>query len=139
MTGTPLADLTVRVDRPDAHIFAYVEDVAPDGTVSVVTEGRLAASLRATGEAPYELPSGVPYHRSFREDARPLTPGVAARMQFDILPMSYVFREGHRMQITVTGYDHRESIPLPDAHGASIEVVTDPDRPSLIQLPVVKL
>ncbi|WP_431937865.1 CocE/NonD family hydrolase [Nocardia grenadensis] len=137
VTGTPLADLTVRVDRPDAHIFAYVEDVAPDGTVSVVTEGRLAASLRAESEAPYALPPGVPYHRSYREDARPLTPGVAARLRFDILPLSYVFREGHRMQLTVTGYDHRESIPLPDAHGSTIEVVTDRAQPSLVQLPVV--
>ncbi|MFI5720562.1 CocE/NonD family hydrolase [Nocardia sp. NPDC051750] len=138
VTGTPLADLTVRVDRPDAHIFAYVEDVAPDGTVSVVTEGRLTASLRAESEAPYTLPAGVPYHRSFREDAQPLTPGEAVRMRFDILPLSYVFREGHRMQITVTGYDHRESIPLPDAHGSTIEVVSDPAQPSLVQLPVVQ-
>ncbi|WP_280434873.1 CocE/NonD family hydrolase [Nocardia carnea] len=137
VTGTPVADLTIRVDRPDAHIFAYVEDVAPDGTVSVVTEGRSAASLRAESPAPYKLPDAVPYHRSFREDAQPLIPGQAVRMRFDILPLSYVFRAGHRMQITVTGYDHRESIPLPDAHGSTVEVVSDPAQPSLIRLPVV--
>ncbi|WP_280420829.1 CocE/NonD family hydrolase [Nocardia carnea] len=112
VTGTPVADLTIRVDRS-------------------------AASLRAESPAPYKLPDAVPYHRSFREDAQPLIPGQAVRMRFDILPLSYVFRAGHRMQITVTGYDHRESIPLPDAHGSTVEVVSDPAQPSLIRLPVV--
>ncbi|MDI9975977.1 CocE/NonD family hydrolase [Rhodococcus sp. IEGM 1307] len=138
VTGTPIADVTVRVDRDDAHIFAYIEDVAPDGTVSVITEGRLTASLRAETEAPYELPAEVPFHRSYREDAQPLTPGEATRMRFDILPMSYVFRAGHRIQVTVTGYDHRETIPLPDAQGSTVEIVSDPSSPSLVQLPVAQ-
>jgi hypothetical protein len=47
-------------------------------------------------------------------------------------------RAGHRIQLTVTGADHRGSGPLPDAPGARIEVLTDPARPSLVQLPIAR-
>jgi len=135
LTGSPVADLQVRVDRPDAHVFAYLEDVAPDGTVTVITEGRLKASLRAEHPPAYALPEGVPWHRAYAEDAAPLAPGEVARLRFGLLPTSYVVRAGHRIQVTVTGADHRESAPLPDAAGARIEVLTDPARPSLVHLP----
>lgn len=137
VTGTPIVELAIRSDRTDGHIFAYVEDVAPDGSVEVITEGRLTASLRAESEAPYRLPDGVPFHRSYREDAQPLVPGQVATLSFDILPMSWIFRENHRMQITVTGSDHRGSIPLADADGARIDVVSDETTPSLIRMPIV--
>jgi hypothetical protein len=135
ITGSPVADLQVRVDRPDAHVFVHLEDVAPDGSVTVITEGRLRASLRAEHPSPYALPEGVPWHRAYAEDAAPLAAGEVVRLRFGLLPSSYVVRAGHRIQVTVTGADHRESGPLPDARGARIEVLTDPARPSLVHLP----
>ena len=47
VTGHPEVSLWVDIDGEDAHVFAYLQDVAPDGTVSPVTEGRLRATLRA--------------------------------------------------------------------------------------------
>jgi uncharacterized protein len=135
LTGSPVADLQVRVDRPDAHVFAHLEDVAPDGTVTVITEGRLQASLRAEHPSPYALPAGVPWHRAYAQDAAPLAAGEVARLRFGMLPTSYVVRAGHRIQLTLTGADHRGSGPLPDAPGARVEVLTDPARPSLVHLP----
>jgi predicted acyl esterase len=92
--------------------------------------------LRAEHPAPYRLPDGVPWHRSYAQDAIPLAAGEIARLRIGMLPTSYVVRTGHRIQVTVTGADHRGSAPLPDAQGARIEVLTAPDRPSLVQLPI---
>jgi uncharacterized protein len=136
VTGAPVVDLQVRVDRPDAHVFAHLEDVAPDGTVRVITEGRLRVSLRAEHRAPHTLPEGVPWHRAYAQDAAPLAAGETARLRFAMLPTSYLLRAGHRLQVTVTGSDHRESGPLPDAVGARIEVLADPATPSLVHVPV---
>ncbi|MBP2370654.1 CocE/NonD family hydrolase [Pseudonocardia parietis] len=135
LTGTPVADLTVRTDRRDAHVFAYLEDVAPDGTTTVITEGRQQVSLRAEHPAPYALPPGVPWHRAHAADAAPVAPGEATRLRFAMLPTSYLIRAGHRVQITVTGYDPRETGVLPDADGARIDVLSGPANPSSVALP----
>lgn len=135
LTGTPVVDLSVRVDRPDAHVFAYLEDVAPDGTTTVITEGRQQVSLRAEHPAPYAIPAGAPWHRSYAEDAAPVAPGEIARLRFAMLPTSYLLRAGHRLQVTASGFDPRESGALPDSDGARIEVLSGPATPSEIVLP----
>jgi uncharacterized protein len=96
-----------------------------------------ALALAAACSAPEQvLPDGVPWHRAHTQDVAPLAAGEIARLRIGMLPTSYVVRAGHRIQVTVTGADHRASAPLPDANGARIEVLTAPDRPSLVQLPV---
>ena len=136
VTGNAIADLWIASDQPDANIFAYLEDVAPDGSVTVVTEGRLKASLRKEATAPWTMPEGVPWHRAYAQDAQPLKPGEAVRLRFDMMPTSYVFRKGHRMQITLTGSDHRErarDIATPPR----ITLYSDPARPSSVAIPVI--
>ena len=135
VTGHGLADLWISADAPDANIFLYVEDVAPDGKIFVVTEGRLKASLRKLNEAPWALP-GLPWHRAYAADAEPLKPGVPARLQFDIMPTSYVFRKGHRLQLTVTGSDYRERARAESAP-PTITLHSDRSRPSSVTLSVV--
>lgn len=136
LTGHGLADLWISAEASDANLFLLVEDVAPDGTVKVVTEGRLKASLRRLHEAPWALP-GLPWHRAFAEDAQPLVPGEPVRLQFDILPASYVFARGHRIQFTVTGSDHRERARDPGAQPAAITLLGDAAHPSTVSLPLV--
>ncbi|HSX57421.1 MAG TPA: CocE/NonD family hydrolase [Sphingomonas sp.] len=132
ITGHPLADLWVVSDAPDEHVFAYLEDVAPDGTVTVVTEGRLKASIRKTGDAPWNM-LGLPWHRGFEEDAQPLKAGEPARLQFAMLPASWVFRKGHRLQITVTGWDWRERQALKTP--STIRILNDAQHRSTVTLP----
>ncbi|MET0246127.1 MAG: CocE/NonD family hydrolase [Sphingomonas sp.] len=132
ITGHPIADLWIVSDTPDEHLFAYLEDVAPDGKVTVVTEGRLKASIRKTSAAPWQM-SGLPWHRGFREDSEPLKAGEPARLQFAMLPASYVFRKGHRLQVTVTGWDWRER--KAPATTSTIRIVDDARHRSIVQLP----
>lgn len=136
VTGHPLADIWIAADAPDANLFLYLEDVAPDGSVKVVTEGRLKASLRKTGEAPWALP-GLPWHRAFAEDVQKLKPGEPVRLQFDLMPTSYVFAKGHRVQFTFTGSDHRERARDADAQPATITLISDREHPSTVSLPLV--
>ena len=137
VTGSGVADLWISADAPDANIFAYLEDVAPDGTVRVVTEGRQKASLRSTAAAPWRMPAGVPWHRSFAQDAEPLVPGKPARLVFEMMPTSYLFKAGHRIQLTVTGADYRERARDTAALAKSVRIYADRAHPSTMTLPVV--
>lgn len=136
LTGHGLADIWIAADAPDANLFLLVEDVAPDGAVRVVTEGRLKASLRKEHPAPWTMPAGVPWHRAYAEDAQPLVPGEPVRLRFDILPTSWVFKAGHRIQFTLTGSDHRERARDPAAQPTRITLVSDRKRPSTVTLPI---
>ena len=136
VTGHPVATIWMAADTKDADVFAYLEDVAPDGTVTVVTEGRLKASLRATSTAPWAMPAGLPWHRAFAEDAAPLTPGAPVKLDIDLMPTSYIFKAGHRVQITVTGADPRQRAREPGL-ARTISVYADPAHPSALDLPVI--
>ncbi len=136
VTGDPVVELRVGSERSDADLFAYLEDVAPDGSVTEVTEGRLRASLRALTAAPYRLPA-IPWHRSWAEDARPLAAGETVTLRFAMMPTSYVFKAGHRLQVTVTGADHRQRDAGPDANGSRITLAADAQAGSFVELPIV--
>jgi putative CocE/NonD family hydrolase len=138
VTGSGVADLWISADAQDANLFAYLEDVAPDGTVRVVTEGRQKASLRATQDAPWKMPAGIPWHRSHAEDSKPLKPGEKVRIAFELMPASWLFKAGHRIQVTVTGADWRERARDQAALAKTIRIHSDRAQPSSITLPVVR-
>ena len=124
MTGNPVADLWIASTAADQNIFAYLEDVSPDGKITKVTDGRLKASLRKTATPPF-ADFGLPWHRSYRADAEPLKPGEPARLQFDFLPTSYVFKAGHRIRVTVAGADYREKDRTPVSPAAEVTILSD--------------
>jgi putative CocE/NonD family hydrolase len=136
VSGDPIVALRLNVDRADADVFAYLEDVDPQGKVSVVTEGRLRISLRKLQEPVYRL-QGIPWHRSYAEDAEPVQPGQNVTLKFAMMPASYVFKSGHRLQITVTGADHRQRDRDPAAQGAHITLNADEAAGSFVDLPLV--
>jgi putative CocE/NonD family hydrolase len=135
ITGNPVVNLPISADRPDANLFAYLEDVAADNRITVITEGRLKASLRAEATPPFAVP-GTPWHRAYAQDAQPLQPGVAASLHFDLLPTSYVVPAGHRLQLTVMGADYRERARDPSVEGTRITLSSTPANPAWLDLPV---
>lgn len=134
LTGHPLAELWVASPVPDQHVFVYLEDVAADGSARVITEGRLKASLRAEHRAPYDV-LGLPWQRSLESDRQPLVAGEAVKLRFDLLPLSHVFKAGHRLRVVITGSDFRERNPAPTGH--TLELHSSTARPSQLQLPIV--
>ena len=85
VTGDAIVNLWMSSSASDGNIFVYLEDVAPDGKVTQVTDARLKASLRKVSKPRYEN-YGLPYHRSHREDAQPLKPGEPVQLVFAFLP-----------------------------------------------------
>ena len=137
IAGSPVLRLRLASQRADASIFAYLEDVSPDGGVTVVTEGRLRTSLRVERPAPWTLPAGIPWHRSWEEDATPSIPGAAVTLAFDLMPTAYRFHAGHHVQVTVTGADYRERNRAEDADGNRVTVMSGSAEPSYLDLPTV--
>jgi predicted acyl esterase len=135
LTGNPVINLPISADRADANLFAYLEDVAPDNHLTVITEGRLKASLRAEATPPFTVP-GTPWHRSYAQDTQPLQPGITATLHFDLLPTSYVVRAGHHLQLTVMGADYRERARDPRVEGTRITLSSAPANPAWVDLPV---
>ena len=132
LTGHPVLRLWVSSTEPDPHVFAYLEDVDAEGRATLVTDGRLKASLRAVKTPPYDF-LGLPWTRSLEEDHQPLQPGVPVELKFDLLPLSHVFRAGHHWRLTVTGSDPRDRRPVQP--GAQLTVHADVQHPSALQLP----
>jgi len=137
ITGNPVVNVPISADRPDVNVFAYLEDVAPDGRVTVVTEGRLKASLAAEATPPFKVPD-TPWHRSYAEDVHPLQPGKAVMLHFDLMPTSYVFRTGHHVELTFMGADYRERGRDADSDGARINIASTADNPVWLDLPVMR-
>src|SRR5690606_11829316 len=87
LVGQPVVELNLSVDRDDAAVFVYLEDVAPDGRVTYITEGQLRALHRAPAH-PAVLPydQGPAAHTFRRADASPVIPGAAMTLRFALNP-----------------------------------------------------
>lgn len=136
VTGHPVISLRLESDKPDAQLFVYLEEVAPNGRVTYVTEGSLRAlHRRVSGEAsPY--PMFGPYHSFRRSDGAPMAPGTVEEISFDLLPTSYTFRRGNRLRVAVSGADSDHVLPMPGAP-ARWRVHRSATYPSRIMLPIV--
>ncbi len=103
--GHPTINLWVSSTATDEDFIATIQDVKPDGIAkSYNIDGRLRASLRMLGYAPYNN-LGLHRHQSYEEDEAPLIPGKPTELVFDILPISMVFKKGHRIRLVVNFAD----------------------------------
>ncbi len=136
LTGDAVADLWISSTAEDSNVFVYLEDVGPDGKVKQVTDARLKASLRKLSKPGYEN-FGLPYHRSHKEDVQPLKPGDPVQMSFAFLPMSHIFKAGHRIRISVAGADYRERNLTPVSPAPVVTILNTSANPSFVTLPVI--
>ena len=131
VTGDPVVSLWISTAAADADVIAKLEDVAPDGTAkSYQMLGGLRASVRKLGTAPYDN-RGLPWHPSRQADVAPLKAGETVELKFALLPMSYVFKAGHRIRLTLSFSD--------PASGAAqtVTVHEGGKNASQIRLPIV--
>ncbi|HSQ79484.1 MAG TPA: CocE/NonD family hydrolase [Candidatus Bathyarchaeia archaeon] len=136
VTGHPVVHLWVSSTAPDGDFFAYLEEVDQAGFSRYVTEGAIKASFRALGPAPYDV-LGLPYHRGFKRDVRPLTPGEPAELVFDLQPTSNIFDAGHRVRITITCSDADNAETPAIRPAPKITIFREPGRASRVVLPIV--
>ena len=136
MTGHVITDLYISADATDAVVFCYIEDVAPDSSVTYVTEGLFRVLHRKVSENTSDYKQVGPFHTFNKKDAEPLTPGETVRLQFDLLPISYQFKAGHSLRVSIAGSDV-EHFDNPDSKPTKLTVSYTDSAPSKIIIPVV--
>jgi putative CocE/NonD family hydrolase len=128
--GLPRAELQVSADAPLAHWFARVNDVAPDGTVTLV------ANAGQNGA-----------HRMSARDPKAIEPGVRFPLEIELHFTSWVFPKGHRIRLAVgnaqwpmiwpTPYPMTTTLYLgPEGSRLLLPVVPRAERPRPTYLPI---
>lgn len=138
ITGNPLLNLRMSIaDGSDAAVFAYLEDVGPDGDVRYITEGQLRAALRPVADSGDELYRDTGPHHLFRKgDFSPLVPGEPVDLQIGLLPVSYTVRPGRRLRLAIAGAD---AVNFSEPEGAASQWQIKHGRSvSWLQLPVTE-
>jgi putative CocE/NonD family hydrolase len=107
LVGFPVMRLRVASNDPEPLLFAYLEQVSPDGSADVLAFGRLAAAYRRTGKAPYDT-LGLPWITGLSADHVPLSPGREVDLEFALTPVARVISAGSRLRVVVTGADPRQ-------------------------------
>jgi len=136
VTGHPVVTLFITSSATDGTFFVYLEDVDDRGRVTYVTEGELRALHRQLSNDRPSYTVVVPYRSFKRIDGRPLVPGEAAELTFDLLPTSYLFQRGHRIRLAIAGADASHFALLPGG-APTVSVHRSRLRASRIELPVV--
>lgn len=105
ITGHPVVYLRMSSSEPDGAVIVYLEDVAPDGAVTMLTEGNLRLLHRKISQEEPPYPVFGPYHTFKRKDALPMRPGEVARVEFAMLPLSVRIKKGHALRLAIAGHD----------------------------------
>jgi predicted acyl esterase len=137
VVGPASLDLQLASTAADTDLQVAVTEVGPDGQERYVQSGFLRASDRALD--PDRSTATNPVPTFLGEQAAPLPSGEATEVRVPILPMSYAFRAGSRIRITITapGGDRPEWTFATSAAGATDTVTLGGTTPSRLVLPVV--
>jgi putative CocE/NonD family hydrolase len=133
VTGHPRVRVYLASNSTDGAVFAYLEDVAPDGRVTYVTEGQLRLIHRQATFGPGDL---TPVRSFRRADAQETVPGQVTELLFDLLPTSYQFEAGHRIRLSFAGHDAANFSHPYQAPPPVYEIHRDSFHPSRLELPI---
>lgn len=136
LTGFPVVTLWISSTATDQDFFGYLEEVDTDGKSTLLTEGAIRASNRATREPPFDN-EGLPWHPSYKADQLPLQPGVPTKLSWALFPFSNYIKKGHRLRVVVNSFDKGawdspEILPAP-----KVIIYHDAEHPSFITLPFI--
>jgi putative CocE/NonD family hydrolase len=106
LVGAPEVCLAMRTNQPDGAVFAYLEDVAPDGRVTHLTEGELRLLHRKSGGRASGCDPAPGTKRTFaRAEGAPVTPGELMFVELPLLPTAALIQKGHRVRLSLAGAD----------------------------------
>jgi hypothetical protein len=78
---------------------------------------------------------GLPWHSHTRDAVQPLVSGTPSEVVFEMLPLSYIFKAGHRLRLTLFLAD--PASPTAPNTVSRIAVVRSPSMPSSVTLPII--
>jgi uncharacterized protein len=108
ITGSPVVELEIASDTTDAAIFVYLEDVDPEGSVSLITEGLFRAAHRKVETTTETCLDGTPCHSFLERDLQPLVPHQPAKVAFALMPIAYELELGHSLRVSIGGAQTRQ-------------------------------
>ncbi len=139
VTGHPVVHLWVSSTSQDGDFHVFLEEVNGETNKSrFVTNGMIRASNRALSTRSPWTDLGLPYHRCWDVDAEPLTPGDKVELVFDLYPISYVFRRGNRIRVTVTGANAPLYPGIKENPAPKVSVYHYEEFNSYIELPIIR-
>lgn len=116
LAGWPAVVLRLAARSTDPAVFAYLEDVAPDGRVSYLTEGMLRAVHRRLADPKTLAYDQGPFPHAFtKAAAQPVVAGQEMELAFALNPVAARLRAGHRIRLAIAGADAAIFKRYPDA------------------------
>lgn len=131
ITGHINLVMWVSSETADMDVFAYLRNMAPDGSVETATRGILKVSHRKLDpelSTPYR-----PYHT--HDEEQKLEPGEVVPVEVEIWATSMVFRKGHRIRLDVQPHDGDHYFAAYKLKNNSI--YTGGEHASYVLLPVI--
>ena len=98
LLGAPVVELLLKSDRPQALVVLRLSDVAPDGRVTRVSY------------LPFNLT-----HRASHAHPAPLAPGEFYEISLQLNDAGYVFKQGHRIRLSLSNSYWPMVWPSPEA------------------------
>lgn len=120
LLGSPEVVLRASATAPHANWVARLEDVAPDGTVTLIT----GAALNGT-------------HRNSSTDPEPLVPGEFYALEIPLHFTSWIFQPGHRVRLAVSNGLFPMFWPTPYRMSTALAVGGEEADASYLSLPLV--
>jgi putative CocE/NonD family hydrolase len=113
IAGDAIAHLRLSSSRTDGLLIVYLEDVAPDGVVTYVTQGVLRLAFRKLAASDASAYSADPLHTYLTADMRPMMPGRFEDVLIALSPTATLIRKEHRVRIALAGADDGNLERLP--------------------------
>jgi putative CocE/NonD family hydrolase len=144
IAGPMSATLYATATTAETEWVVEVEDVAPDGTATPLTEGALLGSLRAVdpGRSWMTADGGylIPYHPYTQSSAQAVVPGRITRYDVEIFPTFATIPAGHSIRVTVSTADSPHLSPTTpegaNLAGGLYSLLRTPTAPSFLELAV---
>jgi len=116
VTGHPIVNLWVSSTVDVGDFYVYLEDVDEDGTVVPVADGLLNAKYHELfdndrmilgGDSQIDILPDLPWHGYEAGDADEtvFANGKIVNLNFDLLPTSWTFKEGHSIRVSIACAD----------------------------------
>lgn len=138
ITGSPIVTLFVASTTADSAFHVYLEDVAPDGQITYITEGVLRAVHHPVSQSQPPFVQLGPFHTFNREDASPLRPGEVTKITFKLYATSVLIEDGHSLRLSIAGADADTFARYPMEGSPMWTVHRSSAYPSHLALPMVE-
>jgi len=131
VTGHIKLMLWVSSETDDMDVFAYLRNMAPDGSVETASRGILKVSHRKLD--PELTKFYRPYHT--HDEEQKLAPGEIVPIEVEIWATSMVFKKGHRIRLDIQAHDGEHYFAAYKLKDNTIYI--GGDRASYVLLPII--